>query len=571
MLGRSGRKAGPQERLEALRRRVEDAVAYHQPSYDDFDRWLGYYDGSEQYNELEAALRARKLDDLVGDITIVNYLYSTVEHYLATAMRSLPRPFVVGNDTSQDQAARLITDYLHAYARATNTDGEIERAYRSALVFGTGVLKAYWCRRRKRVVVRSVPPKLLVPDPCAARLEDCAFIAIRNEYGEDLLRALWPTAHPEELERSRPDARLGTEEGGGARPERYLVWEVYEDFGAKLTIFSGNQVLYEGDNPAPGGRYPLAVLRFMPREDKFFSAGLVELCYRLQTNINKLLTRIAIHLHYTANPIIVTSSKAEFRMEPGSIVRPETPDMKVEYLRPERVPVAAFNVLGLLGQGIDTVSGVHDVLRGANPPGVRAAVSLDILTQSAATRLQSQIRNWSTELAALWQLVLELTQAYEPGDVHMPTMVEGTAGLVTVPAEMLSTVVERRRPDGSVIYREDGSVETDVEPLPYQVVMQADAELPLNAATYAQTAIQLAQLGAIDAPTLLEALKFPGREQLLERMAAEKQAELAGQLLGMQGAAAGRVPQPAPQQAPPPPEEAEYEEAGAAGLAGGTW
>jgi hypothetical protein len=476
---------------------------------------------------------------LTSDIVTVNYLYSTVEHYIAQIAQSMPVPYVAGNDASQDEASQAITDYLHAYGRATNIGGEQEMAYRSALVRGTGALKVYWCPRRQDVVVRNLPVNCIVPDPGAARIEDCSFIALRNEYSEDLAVALWPKLDLEHVEEVDPTRSVGVDTSSTTEVVKVLVWECYREFGKRLTIFTSDQVLYDGENPTPGGRYPLTCFRLADREDCFWGQGLVERLQVLQTDMNKLHTRMRIHHRFTTNPVVVTSSKKEINVTPGEVIRTETPDIRVDFLRPERIPPQVYDTLELDARAIDSISGVHDITRGIRPKGVTAGISLDILQQAAAVRLNGPARNWSFRMAGMWQAVLELSQKYAAGDLVAAGMMEGHAGMAVVPREMLSEATVKYDEDGMpVVDPETGQPELDFLPLPYHIVMQQQGELPLNAAAFAQTAIQLAQIRPeIDLQAILEAVKYPGRERLLQRLAANKQAELAGYM-----AAQGQMP-----------------------------
>ena len=544
--GKSQKKV---DELADLRKRVQDAESFHQKQYDDMNKWDRYYDGSEQYDELYVVMQDAGQGRLVSDIVTVNYIYSTVEHYLATIMQNVPSPYVAGNDASQDDAGRTISQYLQAYSRANNVPGEQELAYRSTLVKGTGALKTYWCPRRQQVIVKHLPVNSMVPDPGAASIEDCEFLALRNEYSKELVQELWPGIDLDNVEDVDPSKAVGPDTSGTTEIRKVLVWEVYHEFGRRLTIFTSDQVLYDAENPTPGDRFPVTIIRTAERDDSFWGSGLVEKIQPLQTDLNKLHTRIRIHHRFTANPVVVTSSKKKIEVTPGHIIRKETPDIDVDFLRPERIPQQVYQTLELDGNAIDAISGVHDITRGIRPTGVTAGISLDILQQAALVRLNGPARNWAFRMAAMWQTVLELTQKHAANGVTAPQMSEGRAGVVTVPAEILSETMQKYGEDGYPVVDEvTGTPEMDIVPLPYHIVMQADAELPLNATAYAQMAIQLKQvLPELDAEAVLEATKFPGREQLLERMAQRKQAELAGYQEAMTAAGGGQ-----PQAAQPP-------------------
>lgn len=502
-----------------------------------------FYEGPGQHWTKVAPQLARHLQP---DWSVTNHTKSACKAFAAQVVAALPVWHVVEHRTGEpDDAADRTTTYLRAWAQVHNLRGEELLAVLNALVVGRGVLYPYWDKRREDVVVRSLPPENLYPDPTATRLEDCSFIAIRHLYGVELAKRLWPKLDLTQVETTYGEEDEFEPQVKGA--ECVLVWEVYYDFGERLMIYSGEQTLFDGESPVPESpykphRYPLVFFDFEPRENSFWPLGLVQELMDPQNRVNKGHTRINTWERYFVAPTWTTESqltKSSFDMTPGTInwVEPES-NTRPNYAPP--LPREAVELTQMAKQELDGLAGTVEVTQGLRPTGVNTGIALQVLHEAARQRMTAPAAAWTAAKAHLGQLVLELMQKFYTEERVLAIVEAGEAQLVGVTPDDLTATVPTEEWD-----EEAQAPVMKTENRRYMVVTQAGGEIPLSMAARAELAVQLAQIpsslvrpSVIDDEALLDAVQFPGRDRVLERKAqlVEQQQQAQQQAMEMQQA-----------------------------------
>lgn len=259
-------------RLKVVTEKFNEAKNAADSDRDKWTEWREFYDGTRQgvAHQASADLDVK----LQSDFTVLNLVKSSLLTYVATLLQVVPAPFVVAMRGEDEDRARRTTDYLQVYAKDKHIAGELQIAYLDALILGTGAIKAYDEKGQKEVVCAAIDPETVYPDPTATAFERCEYVALRNIYGEGLAERLWPDidlkkAQPVETP-SPPD--LDQQVGTGTRIE---VIEFYYDFGKKLMVYSGDQVLYDDDNLTPSERYPVFLFQMPKSPRAFWPEGLI--------------------------------------------------------------------------------------------------------------------------------------------------------------------------------------------------------------------------------------------------------------------------------------------------------
>ena len=522
--------------FQRLRNRIQDAETYFTQTVAEWQEYREFYEGDLQLAEIQAELEASNQDQFIHDIAIQNFTWSTVEQYVAMLLEATPEPFVAALDGEQDDAARKVTDMLHAYGKARNIMQEIEAVYRDVVIKGNGVFKIYYDKGVDEIRCKAIDPRYMLPDPSADSLENAEFCAFQHIYSEERAEREWPdidlgTAETVSTD-LEPDDGIDNTDGS---TRKILIYEVYHEFGDKLTIYTGEQILWEGDNPLPynkhlGHRYPATIVRFQYVENKMFVNGLLKQIRPIQTDTNKLNLRTRVHHRLTVNPVMVHHGTAKINTSPGSVIKLNTNDEKAYYLMPPPIPSEVYTTIAGNQSAMDNISGVHEITRGVKPAGVTSGISLEVLQQSAQTRMSGPARAWTYQLGDMWMRVLLMMQVYYAEDRTIAALDGGDVQRVSVAAGDLSAVQDVVGEDGQPVVGEDGQRQAEVVPHEYQVLMQASGELPLSAASTAELALQLAQNGWVDQIGVLDATRFPGREKIVKRMQAAQQAEMQGQM-----------------------------------------
>jgi len=485
--------------------------------------------------------------------SVTNHTKTACSTFVSTIVGALPAWYVVELGSGEaDGAADRVTTYLRAWRQFVSYEAEEKMVISNALQVGLGVLKPWWNKHygggRGEVVVSSVRPENIFPDPTALKLEECSYVAIRNLYGIERALKMWPKLDLAKVltTAGETDEFLGDEEINETKAaECIVVWEVYYDFGARLMIYSGEQTLHDGPSPVPKSevlphRYPLHFYEFETRDDNFWPVGLVQELIDPQNRINTGNTKVNIWHLLAVNPIWDTTSsmlKEAWDTTPGSMnLREEGSEVTAHW--PPPLPSDVFAHIQNSKADLDNISGSVEVTRGLRPTGVNTGIALQVLHEAAQQRMTGPAANWAHAKGQLGQRVLELMQKHYSDDRQLAIVEEAGGSLVEIGADDFS----REEPTGNFI-EEGGETlpEMNTEPRRYVVVTQPGGDIPMSASARAEMAIQLKQIPSsavqmtvVDDEATLDAVQFPGRDKIKERKEQVLQAEAAGEQQAMQ-------------------------------------
>lgn len=556
--GAGRRKPGPrsaEDQRKLIDELVLDAVSEARSQRKDWSSHRDFYLGEDQQWENVAPNLPAWLQD---DWSVTNHTKVAVLNVVSIVQSALPVWYVVSaeDQNEQDDAARRTTNYLRAWSQFINYARAERKAIENALVVGTGVLKCFWDKRRRgsgEVMVASIRPELIFPDPTATELEDCSFVAVRNVYGLERAFREWPKLDLELVARTKGEAEFEdmqiTEETDAT--DRVEIWEVYYDFGERLMIYSGEQTLFDAESPVPQSevlphRYPLHLYEYQPRDDQFWADGLVADLKDPQNRINRGNTRTSVWQRYMATPIWTTDDqgvKDQWDATPGTI-NYKPPDSETQPHHPPALPPDVAQAIEMAKGELDTISGSVEITRGLRPTGVNTGIALQVLREAAQQRLQGPALIWTFVKQQLGQGVLELMQKNYSDDRAL-AMVEGNEGQqVSLRAEDLSMEEETGEwvdgemgPNGSPI----PVPEMEARPRKYLVTTREGGELPLSPAARAELAVQLKQIPSsliqptvIDDESTLEACNWPDRDKVTQRKQQMLQAQMEGEQAALQ-------------------------------------
>lgn len=446
----------------------------------------------------------------------VNLLKSTINTVSPIEGDALPTWYVKAYDPRDDEKADLLTRFMQGIWYDERLDRVYTLVRKDAHVTGTGAMKVFLNTTARRGATPTAPPSArgridvchldpysLYPDPNAQNLEDARYLLIRSVLPASLVKRLYPKADLDRMETENTSERRGqyyesTTDSG--EEKRFQVWETYHDFGEKLTVWSGSEVLWSGDSPVPGGRFPVVLFLDDERGQDMWGSGMIANGGdEIQTAVNRCLWRVMCHARVCVNPRLIKTGVGTvvMRNAPGDLVEVNSPTARLEPLRTPDLPPYIFQALQLLLYLWDTMTGVHDVTSGQRPKGIQSGAAIMRLQEAAQTRIRQTIREWSLSLGDVGQIVLDMMQAYYTGVQTVFRMTSDGPQRVSFVAEEVL-----RDPVGG--------------PIPYRVVVQPQNDLPMSQVDWAQLVMQLAAIPWPD-PALqkmvFSLLRIPGREE----------------------------------------------------------
>lgn len=298
-----------------------------------------------------------------------------------------------------------------------------------------------------------------------------------------------------------PDGSITHEEHAGAH-HRHSV-PVSKSGWAVITMTATGTFLEE---PRPldecyGGK-PIVIHRDYEQTDRYWSTGELDHIIPIQRGVNSRKNLLRRALELMANPPVVTHDDSGLRADLGPVKAGEVfrirrgTDMKwMDFRGPG---MDQFQMLMVDSRDIDSVSGVQDVTQGQRPAGIEAASAIRSLQAAAATRIRGK------ENAA-----------------HRARS-EMVTKLMSCCARKLQPRVEFMATDGTML-----QVTSEELLMGYDIAWAPGSGTVASRQDNEDKAFALFDRGALDHQALLDATDWPGRGEILKRVFAMQQQQMA--------------------------------------------
>lgn len=506
---------------------------------------------------------------------VLNYVFSLVESVVPRITDNAPEILVMPRHTEGDATLADQLTKTQSYLWDKNKmQRKLNEGTRMCLKYGTAIYKAVWDPDLYEgfgdVTYSVVHPKNFFPDPRAYEIHqmDYCFVSVPKSLEYFIRR--WPEKGRYVVEDDEGhhtgDEDLTNRERTAALKE---YWFFDENGNLCVMYYAGHVVLdiiggkyddnNENDDPIyRHNRFPFAKQVDYQADKEFWGIGEVEIIDTLQRLINSYEAQIIDNTRTMANAQwIVDKLRSGLKEEdshvlnnrPGATIFVNNADPNVIRKEPgSPIPAHITEHQQKLVNAMEQILGIHDVVQGRAPGGVRAASAIIALQESANIRVRQKARNMEYALEELadqanW-LVLEHYE--EPRQIRLT----GESAPTTLE---ISDILRDRVVDEAALM---GEVEPDTEPedidpedlqrlfrevkFPtFDVQVKAGASVPYSQAMLYEQAKEFFQLGAIDRQALLEVTGFPGREEIIQRIEGrtpgqEDQQEQMEQAMGQQ-------------------------------------
>lgn len=448
-------------------------------------------------------------------------------------------------------------------------ENEITKMLWDANIYGTGILKTVWdetlLHGQGDAISRRIDPYTFYPDPAARGMDDANyFIEARTMSIQELDRRFPGSAKhfadggisenideaPTQLDNTSTFPRANPGAISPATSPRYGMpgssrihatdvtgvtvleaWlrehELYEakytdEDGKEVTdlrvydtwrvvVVAGNRVLMNetADDLWHHGSHPYD--RYVPHDlGEFWGLSLVEMLSSPQEAINRILSALQHNVELVGNPVFLESTRSgiqrtQLTNKPGTRLTVNDGG-KAEWLQPPQVHQMMPELLRYYLQRMEAVSGLSAVTKGGSSGGRQAQGVVDAMQEAAFVRIRMALRNLEFTLRdSGYKKAALICENYTT-----PRIV----AIVGPQGEKTSLAVKGRHfytpgPNGST-------------PMKFQLLVNAGSAGHTSRKVREDQAVMLFTLGAIDEDALLEALDFPNRTVVAERVKALK-------------------------------------------------
>ncbi|HUM42718.1 MAG TPA: hypothetical protein PKI14_07205 [Fervidobacterium sp.] len=553
-----------------------------------------------KWKRLDRIYRGQQWDNVPEgkSAPVINITFSLIESIVprltdvAPEIRVFPR---------REPRAKKLADSLtaaHKYIWDFNDmDRKLAESTRIFLKLGTSIIKVFWDWDKHdglgEVAYSVIHPMNFFPDPKSHSIEFMDFCFTTNPRSLDYIKRRWP----EKGKYVVPDTEWQHSElGDGSHHEIPATVTEYwfRDANGNVCVmyYCGDVVLeviggsYDGSNEPVyrHNRFPFVRLVNYPLDKKFWGLSEIEIVENLQRLINSFEAQIVDSTRLMANPIWKVNKRLSGLTEEDAWIFDNTPgnvlwtmDGGVERERGVEVPAHVIVHQERLMFAMEQILGIHDVVQGRKPSGVRAASAIIALQEAANVRVRQkakELQHAVKEMAEManW-LILEFydkprqlrvtgEQPYVTLDVHealREVMAATASDMGMIPPNVLLEELEQpaerfemKAPSG---FAEDYDMQ---EPLPddlsslgaeilspepaaggltmmdkimqevefpeFDVEVRVGPSVPYSQALLYQQALEFFQAGIIDEKAVLDVVGFPNRDEILMRMEQKKQA-----------------------------------------------
>lgn len=444
---------------------------------------------------------------------------------------------------------------LEARYQDDDVEVEVEKVIWDSQIYGTGIMKIGWDETVHKglgdLTLRRIDPYSFYPDPQANTMKEAnyfieartytiqeldrkypgAAIAFQNGLEEDVDSAPTQLEQREQMPMANPGAispatvprmsmygqsRMDTVNYEDAGVTVFEAW-IREHYvnergrvidGWRVVVVAGNRILM--DEPAEElwehGEHPYE--RYVPYDlGEFWGISLVELLTSPQESLNRILASLQYNVELLGNPVFKESTRSGLQRQqvtnrPGQRLTVNE-NATAEWLDPPPLHEMIPQLMQYFLLRMETISGLSAIVRGGAAPGRNAQGVIDAMQEASFVRIRMALRNLERFLRRAGMKAAGLVVE----NYNEPRMVAflGSDGTESVRA-LHANHFNLPGPDGQTM------------PLRFRLNIDVGSQNQTSREAREAKAMTMYGMGAIDDIALLEAVDFPNRKAINERV-----------------------------------------------------
>jgi|GEM_PF-3650678 len=497
---------------------------------------------------------------------VLNYTFSLVESIVPRLTDVSPEIAVFPRRDPETQNLADALTVAQKYLWDVNDMGrKLSEAVRIGLKLGTVIYKTFWDWDKYSglgdVAFTVVHPMNFFPDPRAHTIQQMDYCFTSIPCSLEYLKRRFKEKGNLVVEDSEWDTTENSPGNSNERVANLLEYWFRDESGNMCVMYyAGDIVLdiiggeYDGSNEPiyRHNKFPFTRQLNYPSDKHFWGISEIEVIENIQKLVNNFEAQIVDNTRLMANSMWIVNKNTSGLTEDDAWVFDNTPGRVIytmgDGVRREPgadIPAHVVNHQERLIFAMEQILGIHDVVQGRKPAGVRAASAIIALQEAANVRVRQKAREMEYALKDLAEmanwLILEFydeprrlrvtgEQPYVTLDVHEAlqermTQVAGEMGIV----EPGMTPEQLMQNDQVMGTDQMGEVMTNVRYPEFDIEVKVGPSVPYSQALVFQQALEYYQGGIIDRQAVLETTNFPKWEEILARMEQREQAAQAEQ------------------------------------------
>lgn len=460
-----------------------------------------------------------------------NYVFTTIESLMPLLTTNVPDPTVLPVQPEDEEVSRDLTKITNIILQKNGIEKALQIGERVRLKFGTAIWKVYFDPTKLNglgdIAFEVVDPVNFYIDPNEVdNLQNADFCMTVTRRSLEYVKR----RYPEKANEIVPDQRYSDMDIYDSEAEQdprntqvtlIEYWRKDPEDGLVRTVVAGETLLKHETNFYMHGKYPFIRAIDYPIQKSFWGMGEVEQLITMQDILNKLMQIVIENVALANGQLIIDKSTSGIRdikalarnlWKPGLTI-PVDDVNSIKKLDGVVAPAWVINLIQLIQKDIELVTGVSPLYLGQAPGSITAASGILALQEQATARVRLKLQ----EQARLIEEIVKFTIAY---------MVE-----FYTEDRYFRYLDENREPAWLVMNRDELAKQDENGNLiipEFDVMVESGFDTPMSRAYIEQQALQLFQMGVIDALEVMKNMNFPYKDEIMKRL--ERKQEVAQQL-----------------------------------------
>ena len=379
----------------------------------------------------------------------IPHAFSNVETVFPRMTSKRPRVQVKPRGPQDVEPASVMNKLLDYAWETADIDKTIRLWVKSALIYGTGVVKVSWRTKTKPetkkkfnakklkfeetttpvvkyddVKVANVDIRDIYVDPDAIDIEDARWVIHRYWATAKELETN-PNLDKNGIKKAQPgvdNAKIHrglseTERKAYSAKELIEVLEYWED--DRLIVVAGGEVLRDDPNPYDCKKKPFVKMVDQIDDQAFYGIGEIEPVEGLQREMNTLRNQRMDFNNLILNPTFKVLPNAvtdpdSIQFSPGHKIFMNTADPgAITPIEMPQAPFTSYKEEESIRVDLQTITGVTDYSRGTDATKMNeTATGISLIQEAANERFKAKIRNMEQAIGDMAELIVALYQQY---------------------------------------------------------------------------------------------------------------------------------------------------------------
>lgn len=465
----------------------------------------------------------------------INYVFTTVESLMPYLTSNVPDPVVLPVTPDDEEKAQDLTKITKLILQKNGIEKALQLGERMRLKLGTAIWKVYFDPTKLNglgdIAFEVIDPINFFIDPNEVdNIQNARYVMTATKRSLEYIRQRFPDEAKDIVpDQHYTDLAVYGDEASDIDPRQtqatlFEYWKKDPEEGLVRIVVAGETLLRYDTEFYMHGKYPFIRAVNYPVQKSFWGMSETEQLVEMQDILNKLMQIVIENVALANGQLLVDKTASGLKdiraianelWKPGLTI-PVNDVNSIKKLDGVVAPSWVINLIQLIQKNIEMVTGVSPLYLGQAPGSVTAASGILALQEQATARVKLKLQEQGRLIEELVKFIIAYAVEFYTEDRYFRYLDEQRQPQWI---QMSRDDLAKKDSDGNLIIPE------------FDVTVEVGFDTPMSRAYIEQMAMQLYQMGVINAVEVLKTMNFPNKEEIISRL--EQVSQLTGQLSGL--------------------------------------